>query len=197
MSAAIVGGLDPVRNRTKSGDKPRYMKCLRLRPGEVSEYARWREIAQEQRPTIRQECRPRWQPCPFIGCRHHLFLDILEDGRVRVNFPHLDPTEIPYACSLDVSEALELKEDIPGICRDNDDDMTIYAIMGVALNLTGERARQLTLEAMESFRKVWERLSEDEDDGSSVEAGVKEKAQAKAVEPEEDEPVLWWDRLGF
>ena len=70
----------------------RRMKALRLR-----------------RPRRRASCLPGgWnsrRPCPFVGCRHHLYLDVNPDnGSVTVRFPQLYPWELEETCSLDVAE---------------------------------------------------------------------------------------------
>lgn len=70
----------------------RRMKALRLR-----------------RPRVRRSCLPGgWnsaRPCPFVGCRHHLYLDINPDnGSITVRFPNLYPWELEESCSLDVAE---------------------------------------------------------------------------------------------
>jgi hypothetical protein len=61
------------------------------------------------RPTTRGECRGGLRPCPFVGCRYHLYLDEENYGKRRIskllcNFPDLDPLDIPETCALDVAE---------------------------------------------------------------------------------------------
>lgn len=59
------------------------------------------------RPASRAECEPggalHLRPCPFVGCKHHLFLDPgrAAKGSVRFAFPGKEPHEIPASCSLD------------------------------------------------------------------------------------------------
>lgn len=38
------------------------------------------------RPRTRGDCFRLPRPCPFVGCRHHLYLDVRRD-RVSVTFP--------------------------------------------------------------------------------------------------------------
>jgi hypothetical protein len=37
-------------------------------------------------------------PCPFVSCKHHLYLDVNErTGAIKLNFPDRDPDEIGRA----------------------------------------------------------------------------------------------------
>lgn len=62
-----------------------------------------------QRPKTRGECaslRGRntegiLNPCPFVSCRHNLYLDVLDTGNIRYNFPDLEPDQMPFSCALD------------------------------------------------------------------------------------------------
>lgn len=56
-----------------------------------------------KRPRTRGEC-PTTRPCPFVSCRHHLYLDVMEDGEIRFNFKGLEPHELTNSCSLDISD---------------------------------------------------------------------------------------------
>src|SRR5262245_29027826 len=47
------------------------------------------------RPTTRGECREEMRPCPWVACKHHLYLDINpETGSIKINFPDLEPWEL-------------------------------------------------------------------------------------------------------
>ena len=70
----------------------RRMKALRLR-----------------RPRRRASCLPGgWnsrRPCPFVGCRHHLYLDVNDrTGSIKFNFPDLEVGDLPETCALDVAD---------------------------------------------------------------------------------------------
>jgi hypothetical protein len=97
-------------------------------------------------PLVRADCPDRQDgPCPYVSCRHHLFLDVdALTGSIKLNFPDLvdeDGTPIldamPATCALDVAEA-------GGV---------ILMRMGELLNLTRERARQIEEAALERLRK--------------------------------------------
>jgi len=48
------------------------------------------------------------RPCPFVSCRHNLYLDVEPNtGEVRLNFPLIEPDEMPAeaSCALDVARA--------------------------------------------------------------------------------------------
>lgn len=85
------------------------------------------------RPACRGEC-PAARPCPFIGCRHNLYLDIQVDGRVAMTHPTLMPWEVPEkaSCSLDAAAAGPMK----------------LEAVGRMLNLTRERVRQIEKRAL-------------------------------------------------
>lgn len=44
------------------------------------------------------------RPCPYVSCRHNLYLDVGVAGEVRFNFPMLEPGEMPaeFSCAMDV-----------------------------------------------------------------------------------------------
>lgn len=61
-----------------------------------------------QRPQTRGECqrgRHAQRPCPFVGCKHHLYLDVNpETGTIKFNFPDIEPDELEHSCSLDLAD---------------------------------------------------------------------------------------------
>lgn len=86
------------------------------------------------RPKTRAACADVPRPCPFVSCKHHLYLDVsARTGAIKVNFPDLEPDELPAdaSCSLDVA-------DRQGITLEE---------TGAAMNLTRERIRQVEVKA--------------------------------------------------
>src|SRR5688572_7854160 len=86
------------------------------------------EYPDVDRPRTRGDCEAASRPCPFASCRHHLYLDVHPStGSLKLNFPDVDPDEIPETCSLDVAArgGATLEE------------------LGHLLNLTRERVRQI------------------------------------------------------
>lgn len=85
------------------------------------------------RPRTRVDCADLDRPCPFVSCRHHLYLDVNPDtGTIKLNFPGLEPHELRETCSLDVADR---------------DGVTLEEI-GRILNLTRERVRQIETRAL-------------------------------------------------
>ncbi len=85
------------------------------------------------RPTSRAECREEMRPCPWVACKHHLYLDINpETGSIKINFPDLEPWELKHTCALDVAErgGITLEE------------------VGEIMNLTRERIRQVEVRGL-------------------------------------------------
>jgi len=82
----------------------------------------------KSRPSIWGDCKNAKRPCPWVGCKHHLYLDVNpETGAIKINFPGLEPWELGETCSLDVSE---------------DRESTLDEI-GNLMNLSRERIRQI------------------------------------------------------
>jgi len=92
------------------------------------EHAGLKENASLERPTTRGECERGIRPCPFVGCKYHLYLDVnAENGSLKLNFPEQEPDELTESCALDIA-------DQGGITLEE---------TGVHLNLTRERVRQV------------------------------------------------------
>ena len=73
------------------------------------------------------------RPCPWVACKHHLYLDVNpETGSIKINFPDLEPWELPDTCALDVAErgGITLEE------------------VGEIMNLTRERIRQVEVRGL-------------------------------------------------
>ncbi len=86
-----------------------------------------------ERPRTRAECMEEARPCPWVACKHHLYLDINpETGSIKINFPDLEPWEMKHTCALDVADAgaLTLEE------------------IGLITNLTRERIRQVEVRGL-------------------------------------------------
>jgi hypothetical protein len=84
------------------------------------------------RPKMRGECRGHEGPCPYVACRHHLYLDVTRTGGIKLNFPDLDPWDLEQTCSLDVA----------------DRGGKVMERVGELMNLTRERVRQVEVVAL-------------------------------------------------
>lgn len=61
-------------------------------------------LVSDQRPRTRGDCIEGVRPCPWVGCRHHLYLDVnKKTGHLRLNFPDLEPDQLVETCALDVA----------------------------------------------------------------------------------------------
>ena len=108
--------------------KPTTLSPRRLRRERAAHRADLLTILDDERPHTRAGCRGGARPCLWVSCRFHLFLDVnQETGAVKINFPHLEPWQLPETCALDLAErgGLTLEE------------------IGALLNVSRERARQL------------------------------------------------------
>lgn len=94
------------------------------------------------RPRTWGECQARGlgtpdAPCPYVSCARHLYLDVHDRrGSIKLNFPDREPVAIVETCLLRVA-------DRGGVTLEE---------VGVILNLTRERVRQLETRALERVR---------------------------------------------
>lgn len=85
------------------------------------------------RPRTRAECVDGPRPCPFVSCKHHLFIDVSpRTGAIKLNFPDLEVWELTESCALDVA----------------DRGGTTLEDVGAIMNLTRERIRQVEVKAL-------------------------------------------------
>ncbi|MDX2089301.1 MAG: sigma factor-like helix-turn-helix DNA-binding protein [Kofleriaceae bacterium] len=119
------------RRRTRPRSKTIAMK--RLTREELRTGALMYPPVDIPRPTSRAECREEMRPCPWVACKHHLYLDINpETGSIKINFPDLEPWDLQHTCALDVAErgGITLEE------------------VGEIMNLTRERIRQVEVRGL-------------------------------------------------
>ena len=85
------------------------------------------------RPKTRGECLQEQRPCPWVACKHHLYLDVdPSTGSIKLNFPDLEPWELEDTCALDVA-------DRGGVTLEEAGDI---------MNLTRERIRQVEVRGL-------------------------------------------------
>lgn len=85
------------------------------------------------RPETREECVDGPRPCPFVSCKHHLFIDVSpRTGAIKLNFPDLEVWDMGESCALDVA----------------DRGGTTLEDVGAIMNLTRERIRQVEVKAL-------------------------------------------------
>jgi hypothetical protein len=91
------------------------------------------------RPDTRAECQQDARPCPWVACKHHLYLDVNpETGSIKINFPDLEPWELGETCALDIAErgGITLEE------------------VGEIMNLTRERIRQVEVRGLAKLKSI-------------------------------------------
>ena len=94
-------------------------------------------LSLHRRPVDRAECESGPRPCPWVGCRFNLYLDVRADGVMRVNFPDRDPDGMTASCSLDLA---------------SDGPRTLDQV-ATLMGMSRERARQIEEQAMSQLRR--------------------------------------------
>lgn len=94
---------------------------------------------EQERPRTRSDCVDGPRPCPWVGCRHNLFLDVNADtGSIKLTFPELEPWDLVQTCALDLAEQGQSTLDI----------------IGDLLNVTRERVRQVEAIAIRKVKRA-------------------------------------------
>lgn len=105
----------------------------RLTRAEVHEGLLLEAPIEARRPRTREECAEVERPCPFVSCKHHLYLDVSpETGSIKLNFPDIEPDAMVESCVWDVA-------DRGGVTLEE---------VGTYLNITRERVRQIETRAL-------------------------------------------------
>lgn len=110
------------------------------------------------------------RPCPWVSCKHHMFVDVNQTtGGMKVNFPEFDVWDMASMSAAEISalndeqlaELVELRgwsSLIPSCSLDMADaGPVVLERVGVFLNVTRERARQLEATGMAKLR-AWARV---------------------------------------
>ncbi|TAL28994.1 MAG: hypothetical protein EPN98_21365 [Phenylobacterium sp.] len=119
-----------------------------------------------RRPKTYEDCvREIRGPCPWVLCRHHLYLDVDEKtGALKLNFPGLEVHELAETCSL---RQIRSRSDDGGLTGK---PMKLEEI-GKLMNITLERTRQIVEAGVEHMEEAKERLGDigtDEDDERQI-----------------------------
>jgi hypothetical protein len=80
------------------------------------------------------------RPCPWVGCRMHLYLDVKEDGHIRLNHPGKELEDLKETCTLDVVK---------------DEEEQSREVVGDLTNLTGQRVTAIEREALVQLRVLY------------------------------------------
>jgi len=73
------------------------------------------------------------RPCPYVGCKYNLYLDVTSSGSLKYGFPDLQVDEMTASCVLDVVEQ---------------EGAVTLERAGELMNVTRERMRQIEARAL-------------------------------------------------
>jgi Sigma-70, region 4 len=133
------------RSRRKRAIRARTISVKRMTKREL-ELGRllYPEMDDIERPNSRADCLEGARPCPFVSCKHHLYLDVsARTGAIKVNFPDLDVWEMSETCALDVA----------------DRGGTTLEEVGAIMNLTRERIRQVEVKGLAKLAALRDMLA--------------------------------------
>jgi len=132
-SAVADGEGGDAKERTRS----RTIPMKRLSKQEIQDGLSLLDYMDYRRPQTRAECEGGIRPCPFVSCKHHLYLDVNPTtGSIKINFPDLEVWQMAETCALDIS-------DRGGITLEE---------VGMIMNLTRERIRQVEVSGLEKLQ---------------------------------------------
>lgn len=112
-----------------------------------------------ERPKTRGDCFRMPRPCPWVSCRHHLYLDIDGKGNLKINHPGKELEELAETCALDAAgkTSRTLEE------------------VAVLLSVTRERVRQIEQAALVHLRAEAKKLfADDEETLAALDALLRE-----------------------
>ena len=122
------------RSRRKRDVRARTISVKRMTTRELEMGRRlYPDVEDVQTPKVREDCAQAERPCPFVSCKHHLYLDVsARTGAIKLNFPDLEVWEMTETCALDVA----------------DRGGTTLEEVGAIMNLTRERIRQVEVKGL-------------------------------------------------
>lgn len=128
------------RSRRKREVRARTISVKRMTKREL-ELGRllYPDVEDVAKPRARVECLEGERPCPFVSCKHHLYLDVsARTGAIKLNFPDLEVWEMTETCALDVA----------------DRGGTTLEEVGAIMNLTRERIRQVEVKGLAKLQAL-------------------------------------------
>ncbi len=130
---------DDITERRKGRRRSKTIALKRLTRQEIQAGIELADMIGYRRPQSRKECENGVRPCPYVACKHHLYLDVNPDtGSIKLNFPDVPVWEMEQTCALDVA-------DRGGVTLEE---------VGDILNLTRERIRQVEVMGLEKLRET-------------------------------------------
>jgi Sigma-70, region 4 len=163
------------RSRRKRDVRARTISVKRMTKREL-ELGRmlYPDVEDIARPKMREDCAQGERPCPFVSCKHHLYLDVsARTGAIKLNFPDLEVWEMTETCALDVA----------------DRGGTTLEEVGAIMNLTRERIRQVEVKGLAKLEalKDMSALRDYVDEGPVGKRRLPILAKPKAEEAEEED----------
>jgi hypothetical protein len=138
----IDGTLMPAAEPTREQRRSRRKRDVRARTISVKRMTKrelelgrmlYPDVDDVVKPTTREDCAQGARPCPFVSCKHHLYLDVsARTGAIKLNFPDVEIWEMTESCGLDVA----------------DRGGTTLEEVGAIMNLTRERVRQVEVQGL-------------------------------------------------
>jgi hypothetical protein len=131
------------------------------------------------KPKSRADCVDGPRPCPYVSCKHHLYIDVSpRTGAIKLNFPDLEVWGMAESCALDVA----------------DRGGTTLEDVGAIMNLTRERIRQVEVKALAKLEALKDMMALRDfvDEGPIGKRRLprlskEELAEVDAEEPDDDE----------
>jgi hypothetical protein len=121
------------RSRRKRDVRARTISVKRMTKRELEIGRLLYPEADHEKPRHREQCWDGPRPCPYVSCKHHLYIDVSpRTGAIKLNFPDLEVWEMGESCALDVA----------------DRGGTTLEDVGAIMNLTRERIRQVEVKAL-------------------------------------------------
>src|SRR6187402_1620224 len=183
------------RSRRKRDVRARTISVKRMTKRELEIGRLLYPEADYWKPQTRAECKGGPRPCPFISCKHHLYVDVSpRTGAIKLNFPDLEVWELSESCALDIA----------------DHGGTTLEDVGAIMNLTRERIRQVEVKALAKLEALSDmnvlrdyvdegpvgkrrlpKITEDE-----LHPSARPKTRLTVVPESEDDDRLWSDMAG-
>jgi sigma-70-like protein len=130
------------------------------------------------KPRVRAACAGGARPCPYVSCKHHLYVDVSpRTGAIKLNFPDLEVWEMGDSCALDVA----------------DRGGTTLEDVGAIMNLTRERIRQVEVKALAKLEALRDMMAlrdfVDEGPVGKRRLPILSKAELRGIEGEAVSPA--------